>query len=627
MENLPIWAAAIVVVVGVIALAWFLRRWSRGSRMKALELGVPGFVKTVFEMDKPATIAPPPPVRRSGDYVHRGAIEDRLLATLQRGNHAAIVGVSGMGGVGKSALARYLQEQWEQQQPGSTLWVTLSERPVESVQQDLAVGIGVEFPANAQSAEARHGILVGAWPQRITLVVLDDIRRVLIPELRHLLPPCAVLLTSRQQQLGPRVPSVEPLDCMNDAEALASLRGEAQGDARVAAAVDADPDAAQRLIVACAHHPLALRLARARLAAHLRTGTLTLPGFLDQLHRRLDQLATGDDAEQNLRSNFDLSLAELDPDTQRAFQMLAIFAPTGFGTDGAAALWGVDDTDARVRVQRLTDASLVEALPDGRHRLHDLLHEFALDRLRAGPEADTAYRRLVDFLVDLFDSRHLLRADDRTICLAEMPNLYHAWSLATERGAGNDLARLTTASGNWMATVERPYPVWEAHLGEALRLRIHDPGIGANAALHSYQDALQLYRDVGDRLGEANTLRAIGDLQQFRDDRDAALHSYQDALQLFRDVGDRLGEANVRLELARMGTDIESARGHYQAALASYRAIDDRYSLARGLAFAGQIECEIGDRALARTLLDEAVALFREIGLADAADQVDGWCR
>ena len=46
-------------------------------------------------------------------------------------------------------------------------------------------------------------------------------------------------------------------------------------------------------------------------------------------------------------------------------------------------------------------------------------------------------------------------------------------------------------------------------------------------------------------LGEANALKAIGDVQQFRKETNAALASYQHALDLFKSVGERLGEANA----------------------------------------------------------------------------------
>ena len=58
-----------------------------------------------------------------------------------------------------------------------------------------------------------------------------------------------------------------------------------------------------------------------------------------------------------------------------------------------------------------------------------------------------------------------------------------------------------------------------------------------DAALASYEQALELFRAVGSRLGEANVLKAMGDVQHFRDERDAALASYEQALELFRAVG------------------------------------------------------------------------------------------
>ncbi|RMH78397.1 MAG: tetratricopeptide repeat protein, partial [Calditrichaeota bacterium] len=66
-----------------------------------------------------------------------------------------------------------------------------------------------------------------------------------------------------------------------------------------------------------------------------------------------------------------------------------------------------------------------------------------------------------------------------------------------------------------------------------------------NQALSSYEAALGLYQQVGDRLGEANTRRAIGDVQRFKDEYDQALSSYEAALGLYQQVGDRLGEANT----------------------------------------------------------------------------------
>ncbi|MEH2296281.1 tetratricopeptide repeat protein, partial [Nostoc sp.] len=68
-------------------------------------------------------------------------------------------------------------------------------------------------------------------------------------------------------------------------------------------------------------------------------------------------------------------------------------------------------------------------------------------------------------------------------------------------------------------------------------------------ALQHYDTALSFYRDIGDHLGEANTLIAIGDVLQFLKRSDEALQRYETALSFYRDIGDRLGEANTLIAI------------------------------------------------------------------------------
>ncbi len=93
-----------------------------------------------------------------------------------------------------------------------------------------------------------------------------------------------------------------------------------------------------------------------------------------------------------------------------------------------------------------------------------------------------------------------------------------------------------------------------------------------------------LFRQVGDRLGEANVLQAMGDVQQFRKDMQAALASYEQALGLFRQVGDRLGEANCYLaqgRVAQQQEDHPTALALQTRAYQLYVEIEDQYSQAR----------------------------------------------
>ncbi len=146
-----------------------------------------------------------------------------------------------------------------------------------------------------------------------------------------------------------------------------------------------------------------------------------------------------------------------------------------------------------------------------------------------------------------------------------------------------------------------------------------------DAALESYRAALGLFRAVGDRLGEANTLQAIGDVQRFRDEYDAALESYRAALGLYRAVGSRLGEANTlaaRSRLAlRQGRD-EEARALLQQAVDLHTAIGSRYDVAVDLGNFGLALRDLGRIEEARPYLLQAAEIFDGIALPQQAEQM-----
>jgi tetratricopeptide (TPR) repeat protein len=102
-------------------------------------------------------------------------------------------------------------------------------------------------------------------------------------------------------------------------------------------------------------------------------------------------------------------------------------------------------------------------------------------------------------------------------------------------------------------------------------------------AWRNYEEALGLYRQVGSRIGEANTLKAIADVQQFLKQSQEALRNYEEALGLFRQVGDRLGEANVFCELGGLESDPQQAMNHFRKAQDIYIQIGDQYSQGRNL--------------------------------------------
>lgn len=102
-----------------------------------------------------------------------------------------------------------------------------------------------------------------------------------------------------------------------------------------------------------------------------------------------------------------------------------------------------------------------------------------------------------------------------------------------------------------------------------------------NEVLEDFEEAYTLYKQVGSSSGEANVRKAIGDVQQFRDEREAALASYEQALALFRQVGSSLDEANCFNSLGHLSMQeeqYEQALQHYNHACTLFQQIQDQYS-------------------------------------------------
>ena len=79
---------------------------------------------------------------------------------------------------------------------------------------------------------------------------------------------------------------------------------------------------------------------------------------------------------------------------------------------------------------------------------------------------------------------------------------------------------------------------------------IGEPGTSADC----FRRALSVRQHTGDRHGQAQTLRALGDLLQELCEADAAYASWQQALTIFEELGDpQAGELRARLRGSKTG--------------------------------------------------------------------------
>ena len=137
------------------------------------------------------------------------------------------------------------------------------------------------------------------------------------------------------------------------------------------------------------------------------------------------------------------------------------------------------------------------------------------------------------------------------------------------------------------------------------------------SALGYYEQALPIYREVGDRAGEAATLNNIGMVHDSRGERQAALDYYEQALPNYREVGNRAGEATTLNNIGGVHDsrgDWEAALGYYEQALPIRREVGDRAGEAVTLNNIGMVHDSRGDWQAALGYYQQALPIFREVG-------------
>ncbi|NER94017.1 MAG: tetratricopeptide repeat protein [Symploca sp. SIO1B1] len=105
-------------------------------------------------------------------------------------------------------------------------------------------------------------------------------------------------------------------------------------------------------------------------------------------------------------------------------------------------------------------------------------------------------------------------------------------------------------------------------------------------ALQLWQQALVIYREIGARQGEANSLNNLGNVYSSLAEYEQAIDFYEQSLELFREIRDRQGEANSLGNLGNVYSSLaeyEQAKDFYEQSLAIAREIGDRQGEANSL--------------------------------------------
>jgi predicted ATPase/class 3 adenylate cyclase len=525
--------------------------------------------------------------------------QDELEEATRLLQETRLLTLTGPGGIGKTRLSLQIAAAAADDFPDGVWFVPLEPvRERELVAPTIARVIGVTDQANRSVLE---GIAEALGNGRV-LFVLDNFEQAIdaapvLPEMLARSPGLRILVSSRialrvsgEQEFAvpglptppdpSRLPELERLNLPSELRNVSAATLEAYESAQLFAArarsvrpsfeiTDANAPAVARITARLHGMPLAIELAAARVKL------LSPEQIVARLEDHLALLTSGSrdlpERQQTLRGAIAWSYDLLDPGTRRLLNRMAVFVggcelELADRVCGPATEVGVDVLDG---MAALVDQSLVrveEGAEEQRYVMFDAIREYAAEMLATSGECEHIEERRSRAFLDLAEEAapQLAGADQRR------------WLDRLEREHDNLRATLM-----WAAS--RPDPELAVRVAFALWRFWQQRGY-----LNEARTRLDDLRDRGWDLSpvlRARLAEARGGVAYWQADQATAEACYTEALELWRKIGDRREIANALYN----------------------RAYSEAAWIMGG-------EGGAGDAPRARTMLEEARAIYREVG-------------
>ncbi len=558
----------------------------------------------------PPSTLPLPLTRLIGRDAEIAAIM-RLIAS----DHARLVTLTGIAGIGKTRLALAVAAQISAQFADGVYFVPLATvHDPNLIARSIARTLNLQETGEQSSADQLTAFFAG----KSALLVLDNFEHLLdgVVQVVDLLAACrqlVLLVTSRAalRVRGEQRFVVPPLDCTPATAPPGAQQGAAEAlfierAREVQALLPLTPVNITSITAICRRLegiPLAIELAAMRVA------TFPPPDLLRHLDHRLALLVEGPrdlpQRQQTMRGAIAWSYDLLSPREQATFRRLAVFEG-GWTIAAARAVCGEseDQSELPLTLTVLVDTSFVQQEPDAdaseaRFSMLEILCEFGRERLEQHGELDGVLRRHAEFLFAL------VQATDQEL-----------------RGPGQArwLAMLDREQGN-LRSVLRWTKVHDARLGLCIAASVwrywYFRGLLSEGRswLETFlqrtqgQEGLQRYQARAN-FGASSLAINQGSFRQAEAFAEASFL-------LSRAAGDTEGMCsalNAQAHLALVQDHYRQAEQYYRQALALSRSLDDTGFLGMTLSNLAMVVTQQGDYHDALHLLEESLNYARTRG-------------
>ena len=572
-----------------------------------------------------------------GDFVGREQQIRTLINTLrQRGDRASIIGISGMGGIGKTELALLVADRLADDYPDGQVFINLQGTDAHPLppEEVLATCIRALLGPEARLPQDLHQLSQLYRSQlsgKRMLLLLDNAAD--SAQVRPLLPPAgsALLVTSRQTIT---LPGMTPLtlSVLTDKEARELL---------LDIAPRAEP-VAEQICALCGYLPLAIRAAGSLLAITTDLDPVDYVKQLEDQRRRLERIGA-EGVELGLEASFNLSYAGLAPEAARVFCLLSVF-PGYFDSAAEEIICG--DADHAQLTDLVRHSLVLYESSTKRYRLHDLARLFADSRLSEDERSTTQKRHATHYKDVLTATNSLYRhgGEALTHSLAlfdlEWNNIQagHSWVAAHAGGIDEDVDQLAMTYPQaglyvlklrqhsreqirWLEIAVAAARRLKNRVGEGLALgslglaywRLGEP----RRAIEFHEQYLTLVREIGNRLEEGNALGNLGLAYTELGEHQRAIQFFEQQLRIVREIGNRRGEGTAlgNLGLAYWNlSEIQRAVAFWEQHLTIAREIGDRRDEGIALGNLGLAYRDLGQIERAIEFNNQRLTIAREIG-------------
>ncbi|WP_420036564.1 ATP-binding protein [Streptomyces sp. cg28] len=529
----------------------------------------------------------------------------------------AICAVDGMAGVGKTALVIHAAHLLADEYPDGQLFVDLCAHtsgrepaaPTEVLAQ-LLIASGISPKDLPENLMARSALWRDRLAGRRSLIVLDNAAD--RAQVEPLIPGAGrngVLITSRRRLMGLEGASHLSLDMLSSEKATLLF-----GRLSRRAITEADGSSIAELVRSCGNLPLAIALLASRLAHH---PTWEASSFAQEFSSAKDHLGELEAGDLRVTAAFDLSYRNLSHDRKLLFRLIGVHPGPDIDIHALAAMSLVPVTKVRRDLEALYVDHLIDEVSPHRFSMHDLLREYtyAMHDQEPGVELNMAMVRLLDHYRDKAE------AAEKRLAHWTRPGVPDDDGSRVQNFSGREsaLSWLRNERANLIACIGLAVRQGMPHIGRmtatlATLLRLDGPW---EQAVDLHNQAAASAQSEGDRLGAANALMDLGDIQLISGDQAASIDSYTTAMGDYRKLHNPLGEANSINSLghARKATGEPAVAAALHAeALSSYRNLGDYLGEANALHDLGRVRQVTGEYVSAWGLQEEALALYRALG-------------